>query len=208
MLDGVLKKRIDPALDRAATALARRGIGANQITILSCVVGLAGAGLVASGYLLAGLAVILFSRIGDGLDGAVARATRPTDFGGYLDIVLDFVFYGAVPLAFVLLDPAANGVAGAVLIFSFYVNGASFLAYAIIAEKRKLTGAPRQGKGFFFTAGLAEAAETYAAFALFCLFPQAFPVLALIFAGLCFVTATARILGARAVFAGEGSQTG
>ena len=207
MFDGQLKRQIDPVLNRAAAALAARGIGANHVTVVSCIIGLGGAALIASGSLLVGLIVILLSRVGDGLDGAIARATKPTDFGGYLDIVLDFVFYGAVPLAFVLLDPGTNAIAGAVLIFSFYVNGASFLAYAIIAEKRKLTGAPRQGKGFFFTAGLAEATETYVAFALFCLFPQAFPVLALAFAALCLVTATARILGARAVFAEVASKT-
>ena len=33
---------------------------------------------------------------------------------GYLDIVCDFAFYGAVPLAFVVLDPI-NGLAAAFL---------------------------------------------------------------------------------------------
>ena len=63
-----------------------------------------------------------------------------------------------------LADPAANAVAGAVLVFSFYVNGASFLAYAAIAEKRKLATDARGPKSLFFTTGLAEATETIAVF--------------------------------------------
>ena len=108
--------------------------------------------------------LILASRIGDGLDGAVAKIAGKTDLGGYLDIVLDFVFYGAIPLGFVLADPAANATAGAVLLLSFYVNGASFLAYAAIAEKRKLATTVRGPKSLFFTTGLAEATETIVVF--------------------------------------------
>ena len=50
--------------------------------------------------------------------------------------MFDFVFYGAIPMAFIMADPGQNAVAGAVLLLSFYINGASFLAYGLIAEKR------------------------------------------------------------------------
>ncbi|MEO0919940.1 MAG: CDP-alcohol phosphatidyltransferase family protein, partial [Pseudomonadota bacterium] len=141
-----------------------------------------------------GLALLLLSRICDGLDGAVARVTSSSDFGGYLDIVLDFVFYGAIPLGFVLADPSANAIAGAVLIFSFYVNGASFLAFAIMAEKHKLTTDQRGEKSFFFSTGLAEATETIVVFVLFCLLPTWFPIIAYIFAIIVFYTALSRIV--------------
>ena len=91
-------------------------------------------------------------------------------------------------------DPAANAVAGAALIFSFYVNGGSFLAYAVMAEKRGLKTEERGEKSLFFTTGLAEATETIAFFVAFCLFPAWFSVLAGIFAVLCLYTATSRIL--------------
>lgn len=200
MLDGALKRRLDPALDAAGAALAARGVSANSVTLAALVLGLSAAGLIVAGQTAAALAVLLASRLLDGLDGAVARHTRPTDFGGFLDIVLDFVFYGAIPLAFVILDPVANGVAGAALIFSFYVNGASFLAYAVVAEKRGLSSEARGKKSIYFTTGLAEAAETFAAFAIMCLWPAWFPAVALLFAGICLYTALARIMLARAVF--------
>jgi phosphatidylglycerophosphate synthase len=208
MLDGWARGQIDPALDRAARLLVRAGATPNAITIASCLVGLAAAASIAAGDLLVGLVLLLVSRLGDGLDGAVAKITGSTDLGGFLDIVLDFVFYGAIPLGFVLLDPAANAVAGAVLIFAFYVNGASFLAYAVMAEKRGERSDARGAKSLFFTAGLAEATETILFFVAFCLFPAWFPVLAYIFAALTLYTALSRIVLAGRAFGGSNADPG
>ena len=194
MLDGWARRRLDPLLDRLAARLAAAGATPNAITVGACAVGLLAAAAIAAQWYLVGLALLLISRLGDGLDGAVASITGKTDLGGFLDIVLDFVFYGAIPLGFVLADPAANAVAGAALIFSFYVNGGSFLAYAVMAEKRGLKTEERGEKSLFFTTGLAEATETIAFFVAFCLFPAWFSVLAGIFAVLCLYTATSRIL--------------
>ena len=194
MLDGWARRQLDPLLDRLAARLAAAGATPNAITVGACAVGLLAAAAIAAQWYLVGLALLLISRLGDGLDGAVASITGKTDLGGFLDIVLDFVFYGAIPLGFVLADPAANAVAGAALIFSFYVNGGSFLAYAVMAEKRGLKTEKRGEKSLFFTTGLAEATETIAFFVAFCLFPAWFSVLAGIFAVLCLYTATSRIL--------------
>ena len=194
MLDGWARRRLDPLLDRLAARLAAAGATPNAITVGACAVDLLAAAAIAAQWYLVGLALLLISRLGDGLDGAVASITGKTDLGGFLDIVLDFVFYGAIPLGFVLADPAANAVAGAALIFSFYVNGGSFLAYAVMAEKRGLKTEERGEKSLFFTTGLAEATETIAFFVAFCLFPAWFSVLAGIFAVLCLYTATSRIL--------------
>ncbi len=200
MLDGSARKLIDPSLMRLAGTLKRIGVTPNQVTIAGFVIGLAAAGAIAWHWYLAGLVLLLISRLADGLDGSLAKQTQTSDFGGYLDIVLDFAFYGAIPLAFILANPGQNALAGATLILSFYVNGASFLAYASIAEKRKLNSNARGTKSIYFTTGLAEATETLAVFALACLFPAWFPVLAWVFAAICFYTALARIMQARAEF--------
>lgn len=197
MLDGFARGLIAPALDRGGRALAARGVTADAVTLAGFLVGMAAALAIWQKAYLAGLVLVLLSRLADGLDGAVARHTAKTDFGGFLDIALDFAFYGAVPLAFVLADPAANAVAGAVLIFTFYVNGASFLAYATLAAKRGLETDVRGAKSIYFTTGLAEASETILVFCLFCLFPGAFAAIAYIFAALCLYTALSRILLAR-----------
>ena len=200
MLDGWARRLIDPSLDRAARSLAASGISANAVTLAACAIGLAAAVAISLQWYLAGLVLMLLSRIGDGLDGAVAKIAGKTDLGGYLDIVLDFLFYGVIPIGFVLADPAANAVAGAVLVFSFYVNGASFLAFAAIAAKRNMASEARGPKSLFFTTGLAEATETIAVFAAFCLVPHWFPELAYAFAALTFYTALSRIVLAARTF--------
>lgn len=143
---------------------------------------------------------MLSSRLCDGLDGAVARASVKTDRGGFLDIVLDFAFYGAIPLAFAIAEPEKNALAAAVLLFAFYANGASFLGYAVMAEKRKLVSEARGSKSLYFTTGLAEATETIIVFVLFCLFPSAFPLIAYVFAAMTLVTTGARIVLALRTF--------
>ena len=132
-----------------------------------------------------------------------ARATAKTDRGGFLDIVFDFVFYGAVPLGFALRDPALFGLPAAVLLFAFYVNGASFLAFAAVAAKRGMESAARGVKSIYFTAGLAEGTETILAFALMILFPAWFPLIAYAFAGLTLMTAISRVAFAWVLFREE-----
>lgn len=200
MLDGLAKRAIEPTLDRIGRFAATRGVSANAVTVAGFALGVAAALAIVTGYFGTALLLGIASRALDGLDGAVARATQPTDFGGYLDIVLDFAFYGLIPFAFVLYAPEENGVAGALLILSFYVNGASFLAYAAIAEKRALTSSARGVKSLYFTTGLAEASETVIVFALFCLFPAWFAPIAYVFAAICFYTALSRIVLAARMF--------
>lgn len=185
---------IDAPLDRSGRWLAARGASADAITLGGLSLGLGAAGLVWAGFAGLWVALVLMaSRLADGLDGAVARATAKSDFGGYLDIVCDFAFYGAIPLAFVLRDPTANGVAGAFLLFSFYVNAATFLGYAILAEKKGLETRNRGEKSLYFTAGLMEGTETILCFLILVLWPALFVSVAWVFGGLCLVTAAARI---------------
>ncbi|UYP69297.1 CDP-alcohol phosphatidyltransferase family protein [Thalassobacter stenotrophicus] len=200
MFDAQIRPLIDPPLNRLGQGLARVGVGADTVTLVGLGLGLLSAVLIAVGTPGLALVPLLLSRIADGLDGAVARATRKTDFGGYLDITSDFLFYGAVPLAFVLADPAKNGGAGAFLLTSFYINGASFLGYAILAEKRGMQTTKRGAKSLYFTGGLLEGFETIAFFVALCLIPSYFAPLAWVFGALCFITAGSRVLLARAVF--------
>jgi phosphatidylglycerophosphate synthase len=200
MLDGYMRRVIDGPLDRMGLRSARSGWSANTVTMAGLAAGLAAAGAIAAGWPLAGLVLIALNRFADGLDGAIARATRKTDLGGFLDIVFDFVFYGAIPLAFAALDPARNALAAAFLLATFYVNGASFLAYAVMAAKRRLETTARGSKSLYFTSGLAEGTETIAVFVAACLWPAAFPWLAVGFGLLCLVTAAARIRLAVAAF--------
>jgi len=193
MLDNTVRHLIDPMVNRAGQQLAAMGIHANAVTLFGFATGSAAGLAIVFKYYTIGLVLLLISRLADGLDGAVARASNKTDLGGFLDITLDFVFYGMIPLAFIIADPAANAVAGGVLIFAFYATGASFLAFALMAEKRGATEEQRGSKSLVYTTGLAEATETIAVFVAFCLFPAWFPVIAFGFAALCLITVVSRI---------------
>ena len=193
MLDKAIQQALRPAMTRAARGLVRLGVGADAISVAGFVTGMAAAGAIAQQHFLAGLALLLTSRLMDGLDGAVARATTPTDRGGFLDITLDFLFYAAIPLAFAVADPAANALPAAVLLASFIGTGSSFLAFAAVAEKQKLQSLAFPDKSFYFLGGLTEATETIAAFVAMCLWPQWFGPMAYGFAALCAITTALRI---------------
>ena len=194
MLDRYSLKVLKPLLAKLAAFLHGKGIGADQITIVSFGVGLLGVLFIARHqYLLGGL-LILLNRLGDGIDGTLARLDGTTDRGAFLDICLDFLFYSAVVLGFALADPARNSLAAAFLIFSFVGTGSSFLAYAIMAERRSLTDHRLPDKGFYYLGGLAEGTETIIFFIIICLFPPLFPVLAWIFGAICLLSTTARII--------------
>lgn len=200
MLDAAARKIIDPPLTQMGKALAARGVTADAVTLTGLGLGLLAAFFIMVGATFLALVLLLASRLADGLDGAVARASQKTDFGGYLDIACDFLFYGAIPFAFVVMDPSANAIAGAFLLTSFYFNGTSFLGYAILAEKRGLETRSQGIKSLYFSNGLLEGTETIVFFVLLCLFPASFALMAWIFGTLCFATATLRIVAARRVF--------
>ena len=80
------------------TPLARRlagaGVSPNAVTVASLVVGLAAAVVVVAISPVAGVMLWLVSRVGDGLDGVLARvAGRSSAFGGFLDITGDMAAY-------------------------------------------------------------------------------------------------------------------
>ncbi|MCF6444942.1 CDP-alcohol phosphatidyltransferase family protein [Nereida sp. MMG025] len=200
MLDASVRKLIDPPLNALGQSLAQRGFTANTVTIVGLGLGLLAAASIANGAFFLGLVLLLASRLADGLDGAVARATQRTDFGGYLDIACDFLFYGAIPLAFVFAAPNDNAVAGAFLLAAFYFNGTSFLGYAILAEKHGHQTQAQGQKSLYYSNGLLEGTETIIFFVLLCLFPTAFAYLAWGFGILCGLTATLRIIAAHRIY--------
>ena len=198
MFDHRLRPLIDPPLNAAARLIVSGGVSANAVTLAGAAAGVAAGVAIAGGHFGAGLALILFNRILDGLDGAVARRTTPTDFGGYLDALCDYVFYIAVPLGFAAAAPQ-NLWPALTLVASFVLTAVSFLSFAALAAKRGLTTEAQGKKSFYYAAGLAEGGETIAVFIAFCLWPQWFGPLAYAFAALCLVTVAGRLAAARSL---------
>lgn len=192
MIDAALLPFQRRLLDPLAKAIAARGISADQLTLAGFGIGLLAIPALALGSYGVALALIALNRLFDGLDGAVARLTSPTDRGAFLDIALDFAFYALVPLGFALAEPAQNALPAAVLIAAFVGTGSSFLAFAVIAGQRGLRPEAYPTKGIYYLGGLTEGAETIGLFVAMCLLPGLFPVLALIFAAACAITTLTR----------------
>ena len=192
MLDSAIRKKIDPYLNELAKFFIKQDVSANQLTVGGFILGLMTIPLLSFHQYTLALLVILLNRLSDGLDGAVARQTVVTLTGAYLDIVLDFIFYSAVIMGFILAQPD-YAVYGALLIFSFIGTGSSFLAFAIFAEKLNLNTNLQGKKSFYYLAGLAEGTETIVCLSLMCIFPSYFWVLALGFAIICFIATILRI---------------
>lgn len=189
-----------PLTQGPLTALARRtarlGVRPDQVTLASFLVGMLALPLLAMEWYLAALVVILLNRLGDGLDGALARHLgHASDAGGFVDIGLDFVFYAGVVLGFALADPPTNALPAAFLLFAFIGTGTSFLAFAIMATKHHLERPQFESKAFYYLHGLTEGTETVVAFVVFCLWPEHFAWLASIFALACLITTATRLWG-------------
>ncbi len=192
MIDAALLPLQRRLLAAPARLLAGQGISADHITLAGFALGALAVPALATQHYTIALVLLALNRIADGLDGAVARLSGPTDRGAFLDIALDFVFYALFPLGFALANPATNALPAAVLIASFVGTGSSFLAFATIAAKRGKTAAAYPTKGIYYLGGLTEGAETIALFALFTLFPNAFPPLAYLYAAACTLTTALR----------------
>ncbi|GHC31285.1 CDP-alcohol phosphatidyltransferase family protein [Aidingimonas halophila] len=196
MLDRWTMPLTQTPLNWLARTLVRCRVTPTQVTVGGFMVGMLSVPLLAWELYGWALIAILINRLADGLDGSLARRSeRASDAGGFLDIGLDFLFYAAVVLGFALADPVANGVAAAILMFSFVGTGSSFLAFAIMAAKHQLERPHFEQKAFYYLHGLTEGTETVLAFVVFCLWPSLFPWTAMVFAAACLITTATRLYG-------------
>ena len=192
MFDQRMRVLIDPGLNRLARPLAARGWHADQVTWMGFGIGLLAIPLLWLDWLWLALLCVLLNRLADGLDGALARLSRPTDAGGFLDISLDFIFYQAVVLGFALAFPEFL-LPAIVLMFSFVWTGVTFLAFAVMAERHQIPSVAYPNKSIHYLGGLTEGTETILFFVLIFIWPTYFPILAWMFAALCLLTGVIRL---------------
>jgi phosphatidylglycerophosphate synthase len=195
MVDRWLRVPKERILEPVAQRLVGQ-IAPNVVTIAACGIGLLTAGAAWAGLYGVAVGLWIVNRLLDGLDGSLARAgNRQTDFGGYLDILLDTVVYAAIPLGLALAaNTSAAYLALAVLLASFYINGASWMYLAALLEKRA-HGATAQRELTTITMphGLIEGAETIVLYTLFLLFPGWIVPLFGLMAALVMVTVVQRM---------------
>lgn len=192
MLDVLIHRRLQRPLEALARMVVPWKISADAVTLTGFCLGLCAIPCLAWHTYPAALVLILLNRFFDGLDGALARIQGSTDFGGYLDIVCDFIFYAGVVWGMALARPEEARWA-TLLVFSFMGTATSFLAYAILAAKLQLEAPKSLPKSFYYLGGLTEGTETILFLVLFCLFPTRFALLAMVFSVMCWITTGYRI---------------
>lgn len=189
--------------ERLLTPIARRlgpGVTPNALTWLAAAFGLACAATAWQGR--PWLACVLWgaNRFFDGLDGTQARVhQRQTAFGAYLDIVLDFAVYAAVPVALALhAGTTAALKAALLLVAAFYVNAASWMYLAALLEQRR-EGASARGELTSVTMppAIVAGTETVVAFSLFLLLPSRLVPLFILFSLLVVGNVVVRVCWAR-----------
>ncbi len=170
MFDERVRQLLPRVVRPVARLLARAGVTPNAVSVMACGASLVAAVLVATGFPWVGMAVWLASRLGDGLDGILARETGSSSaFGGYLDITLDMTAYSAMLLGFAVAHPE-RGVVWSVILagYALAITTTLALSNAAVAAGRRVSDTNRT---FQFTAGMAEAGETTVMYVLWVVFP-------------------------------------
>lgn len=186
MFDEPLRRLIERPMAAVAGRLPA-GLQANWVTLAGAVAAFAGLVLIGRGLYLWGLGAIVVNRLLDGLDGAVARRTGHTDLGAYLDAVFDTLFFASVPFAFALADPT-RAIAASFLIFGSMGAGASAWIYMAFACRAGMVTTP--------VASVAESLLMATGFAIACIFPPWFSIVAYVLGFVAFIAAGVRIAAA------------
>ena len=184
--------------------LARMGATPNQVTVTACLMGCGAAALLASGMGGLALALWLASRVLDGMDGMLARITSGSSaFGGFLDITLDMLAYGAMILGFAVARPA-HAVGWSAILVGYIGATTATLALSSLLEARRA----RDGitdRSIAFTPGFAEAGETNVVHALLVLLPAFTEPIVWAWIALLAATVVQRIVIARRLLASYGA---
>ena len=138
MLDQKLNLFFKPILIKFSTILLKYEILPNQITLLGFILGIFCFIFLSFGMIYIALFLFLLNRIFDGIDGTLARLTKPSDLGGFYDIISDFFIYALLPFGFILFDKN-NFLSMSLLLTSFIGTCSTFLTTAWIFEKKKNT---------------------------------------------------------------------
>jgi phosphatidylglycerophosphate synthase len=191
MLDATIRRIAASPLERLADAMANIGVSANVLTIGGFTMGLAAAALIADSLFLQALIFLALNRFIDVLDGMVARRTRATDLGAFLDSTLDLFVYAAIPFAFALVHQQ-DALAAAFLLMGLMIATIPGLASRAFAPRAvELKAEP--ARPFALVGHI----ETFLAFALMCVAPRwMFSPLAYFYGVLCIISGATRMTSA------------
>ncbi|HRW04115.1 MAG TPA: CDP-alcohol phosphatidyltransferase family protein [Caldilineaceae bacterium] len=193
MQDAYLRRQKDRLLTPMAGPIFA-SVHPNSVSIVAMIIGLGSVAAIMLQLYWVALGLWAINRIMDGLDGVIARVhQKQSDFGGFLDLFLDFIIYVTVPIAFIWAEPtAANLWTGIALLGSYVMNSISWTTLAALLEKRHRQTSNRL-TSMEMPTGLIEGAETMLFYTLFYFFPGSVAILFALMAVLVYYTAAQRV---------------
>ena len=190
MIDNYLVKLLNPLFHILGSVFLKFKLNANIVSLLGLFFSFVSFFLIINFNFISALFFFILGRIMDGVDGNLANRMGRTDFGGFLDIVFDFISYSLIPLAFILILNS-NAFYGSILLASFFGTGSTFLALAIFERKNLLLDS--HNKSFFHVGGLIGGGITIFFLSLMMIFPNSFNLISIIFSILCIIGTIERI---------------
>ncbi|QHA92407.1 CDP-alcohol phosphatidyltransferase family protein [Bacillus sp. N1-1] len=191
MLDTHARKYVQPLMDRTSDSLLRLGLSANQVTVISFIIGTSSGIFIYLDYYVWAVIVLWASGFLDAVDGTMARKTKPSAFGTVLDVSFDRVVEISVILGLAFRFPEAMW---ALLLLSTSIIFAMtiFLTVGAVSEKKGI-------KSFYYQAGAAERTEGFILFTAMVLFHNFLVILTLAFVAIELFTAFQRLIEAKRI---------
>ncbi len=193
MIDAPFRKLLPGLVRPLLRWYGRLGITPNQLSVAGFGLACVAAFFVAVGWHVLAFVVWWASRLLDGTDGIYARESgQVTDFGGYLDVLLDMGSYAVLVLGFAAFWPEwAVGWSIVLMMYALCITSA--LAFGALEGKMGAVP-PGENRSLRLSAGLAEGGETGLAYSLFLLWHAAMPYLLALWIAVLIWTVAARSL--------------
>ena len=185
MLDALIRRYTSPVLAEPARRISGLGLGAEALRAAGFVAGIAALPAIGRKAYLVGLALMALGRLLDLFGGAVARQKAQVRSGPDLEQVVEIVWTASVPFVFALAEPE-SGLAAMFLMLGLVARAAVF---GEVSD----SGVPGSPSALDLGARLLGKSEIFIAYALACIFPAWFSIIAYALGIACFVMTGFRV---------------
>lgn len=191
MLDTYARKHVQPAVDKTADYLLKKGWTADGVTKTAFAIGLSSGVFIYLDQPVLALIALWLSGFLDVVDGTMARKTKPSPWGTLLDISFDRLVEISVILGLAFSFPDSMW-ALLLLSASIIVAMTVFLTVGALSEKQGM-------KSFYYQAGLAERTEGFILFTLMIVFSPYLTAITLLFIAVQIFTIFQRMAEAKRI---------
>ena len=198
MLDTRGRRYVQPIVNASADTFLKWGLTANNVTVISFLIGVTSGLFVYFEQTLLALLVLWFSGFLDVVDGTMARKTKPSSFGTVLDVSFDRLVEISVILGLAFRYPDAMWVLLLLSVSIIYCM-TIFLTVGAVSEKQGV-------KSFYYQSGLAERTEGFILFSLMIIFTDHLILIGLIFLAVEIITSMQRLFEAKVILGKHADQ--